>query len=325
MREITFLQALNEAMAEEMRRDPTVFLMGEGVRLGAFGVTTGLVQEFGPERVLDTGISETVIAGSAVGAALAGTRPIAEIMFSDFASVCYDEICTKAARWGYTHGRQGGMIVPIVYRAICGGYGHWGAEHSGANLAIYKHNPGLKIALPSNPYDAKGLLKTAIRDNNPVVFLEHTKLLNTTGPVPEEEYTVPFGRANILRKGTDVTVVATGYMTTFAMQVAQEFEKDGISLEVIDPRTIEPLDAETLLDSARKTGRVVLVDEDTKVCSITAEIGMQIVEEAFYYLKAPVKRVGAANIPIPGSPPLEEAAMVQPADISAAVTAVLKD
>jgi len=189
---------------------------------------------------------------------------------------------------------------------------------------MFKHNPGLKIIFPSSPRDAKGLFKTAVRDHNPVVFLAHLRLLGITGPVPEEEYTIPFGQANILREGKKVTVVATGYMTTFALQVANEFEKDGISLEVIDPRTIEPLDMETILASVRKTGRVVLVDEDTKVCSITAEMGMQIVEGAFHHLKAPIQRVGAANVPIPGSPVLEAAALPQPQSIRAAVEAVLK-
>lgn len=323
MREIAYAQAINEALREEMRRDERVYILGEDVRGGMLGTTSGIYQEFGGERILDTGISETVIAGSCVGAAVGGYRPVADMMMSDFVTIAYDEV-TMASRWGYMQGRNGGMTLPIVYLATIGGYGGLGSEHSGSNLAMFMHRPGLKIAVPTTPYDAKGLLKTAIRDDNPVVFLMHNLLIGTTGEVPEEEYTVPFGQAEVRREGTDVTVVATAYMNTFALQAAEQFAAKGVSLEVIDPRTIEPLDLDTILTSVKKTGRLVLVDEDTTVCSITAEIAMQVMENAFYHLQVPIRRVGAANVPVPSSN-LEKAALPSLEKVVAAVEAVLSD
>lgn len=324
MAEIVLAQAVNSALREEMLRDERVYILGESVRGGAFGVTTGLVQELGPERVMDTPISETAIAGSCVGAALAGYRPVADMMIMDFFSPAHTEVCKMAAWWGYTQNRNGGMILPIVYMAVMGGYTMWGPEHTGADLAFFKHTPGLKIVVPTTAYDAKGLLKTAIRDDNPVIYLVHALLLGAQGEVPEEDYTVPFGKAVVRREGRDVTVVATGYMVSLAIQAAEQLAAGGVGLEVIDPRTIEPFDLETVLDSVKKTGRVVLVDEDKKVCSVTAEIGMQIVEEAFYYLKAPVRRVGAEHVPL-GTRTLEQAALPSVEKIVAAVEAVLKD
>lgn len=323
MREIGFGQAVTEALIEELKRDERVYILGESVRGGSFGITTGLLQQFGPDRVLDTGISETAIAGSCVGAALAGFRPIADMMISDFFSPAHMEVTKMAGWWGYTHARDGGMTLPIVYMSVMGGYTGWGPEHTGADLAFFKHSPGLKIVVPTTPYDAKGLFKTAVRDNNPVIFLMHAVLLGTTGEVPEEEYTIPFGQAVVRREGKDVTVVATGYTTVLAMQAAQQLEAKGISLEVIDPRTIEPFDWETVLKSTRKTGRVVLVDEDKKVCSITAEIAAQIMEEAFFDLQAPIQRVGAAHVPL-GTRTLEQAALPSVDKIVAAVETVLK-
>lgn len=318
MREIAYVQAINEALEEEMRRDETVFIIGEDVQAGAFMATTGLVQKFGPERVMDTPLSETAIAGSCVGAAMAGYRPIADFMFADFMWCCADEVFLKGAKWRFIHG--GKVDLPLVFFAAIGGYTHVGPEHSQCPESVVMHNPGLKLALPSNPYDAKGLLKTAIRDNNPVVFFYHKRLLGERGDVPEEEYTIPLGVADIKREGKDVTVVATSYMVKLALDVANELEGK-VSLEVVDPRTLEPLDIDTIITSVTKTGRVVIVDEDTKRCSVSAEIGMQIMEKAFDSLDAPIQRVGAANMPIAGAF-MEEYVLPQPKDIVAAIEAV---
>ena len=325
MRELTMREAIREGMREELKRDEKVFLMGEGTYSGggSFGVAGPLGKEFGPERVMNTPLSETVIAGSAVGAALAGYRPIAEIMFADFMFICADEIIQKMAKWRYAQGAQGGMKLPIVVRASIGGGFGLGVEHSATPLAYFMHTPGLKIVVPSTAYDGKGLIKTAIRDNNPVMFFEHKKVLNIKGPVPEEEYLVPFGVADVKRAGTDVTVVAIGLMVHYALQAAEGFQKHGVSLEVIDPRTLEPLDMETILKSVKKTGRVVLVDEDTERCGSMAEIGWQISENLFGQLKAPMKRVCAKNVPIPVSPPLEKAVLPQPDWVVKAVQEVL--
>lgn len=320
MKEIAFAQAINEALDEEMARDEAVYVIGEDISIGLFGTTAGLIQKYGKERVMDTPICETAIAGSCVGAAIAGLRPVADLMFADFMYVAADEIFSKAAKWRFTHG--GIQTLPLVFRLPMGGYARTGAEHSQAPLGLPMHVPGLKIAVPTTPYDAKGLLKTAIRDNNPVCFFEHKMLYGTTGPVPEEEYLVPFGVADVKKEGKDVTVVATALMVAWSLEVADQMEKEGISVEVIDPRTLEPLDIDTIVASVRKTGRVVLVDEDTKRCSITAEIGMQIMGNAFDALDAPIGRVGAANLPIPGGI-AEDLVLPQKKDIVAAIKAVL--
>lgn len=319
MREIPYLVAINEALAEEMERDETVFIIGEDVQAGTFMTTTGLVQRFGPERVIDTPLSETAVAGACIGAAMAGFRPIADFMFADFMWCCADEVFLKAAKWRFIHG--GKVNLPLVFLAAIGGGARTGPEHSQCPESVVLHNPGLKLALPSTPYDAKGLLKTAIRDNNPVVFFYHKQLLGLRGEVPEGEHTVPFGVADVKREGKDVTVVATSAMVQLALNVASELE-DRVSVEVIDPRTLEPLDIDTIIGSVKKTGRVVIVDEDTKRCGVGAEIGMQVMESAFDSLDAPIQRVGAANLPIAGGY-MEQYVLPQAKDIVAAIEAVM--
>ena len=315
MREIGYIQAITEALTEEMKRDETVFIIGESVQGGAFFTTSGLVHQFGPDRVMDTAISESAIAGAAVGAAMAGYRPVADLMFGDFMYCCADEVLLKAAMWHFIHGKS--VNVPLVFKAAIGGYGRLANEHSRCPEAMILHHPGLKLALPSTPYDAKGLLKTAIRDNNPVCYFYHKQLLGAKGEVPEEEYTIPFGVADVKREGTDVTVVANSFMVKLALDAARELE-GRISVEVIDPRTLEPLDFETILASVQKTGRVVVVDEDTERCGVGAELGMQIMEKAFDSLDAPVKRVCAANMPIPGAS-MEQYCLPSPQKIKEAI------
>jgi len=319
MKEIRYVQAMNEALAEEMERDETVFVIGEDVQSGVFGVSRGLVQKFGPERVMDTPLSETAVAGAAIGASMAGYRPIADFMFADFMFVAANEIMNNAAKWHFIHG--GKVSLPVVFLACIGGGARLGPEHSQCPESVFVHTAGLKVVIPSTPYDAKGLLKTAIRDNNPVVFFYHKRLLGLPGEIPEEEYTIPFGVAVVKREGKDVTVVAISQMAQLALQVAEEF-KDRISVEVIDPRTLEPLDTDTIVNSVRKTGRVVIVDEDTLRCGVSAEIGMQIMEKAFDSLDAPIQRVGAANLPIAGGY-MEQYVLPQPKDIVDAIEAVM--
>jgi len=320
MRTISFAQAMNEALHEEMGRDPSVYLLGGGLHMSGKGpgLTTGLRDEFGEQRVRSTPLSEPAIAGSCVGAALAGMRPVASLGLADFVFCALDEILCKAGKWRYTHGAEGGMKVPIVFLLTIGGYVRAGSEHSQSPLALYAHAPGLKIAVPTTPYDAKGLLKTAIRDDNPVVFVQH-KLVGGEGPVPEEDYCVPFGQAEIRRQGKDVTVVATSFMVTLAMQAAASLEEQGVDVEVIDPRTIEPLDTERILESVSKTGRLVVVDEDTDRCGLGAEIAMQVIERAFDSLKAAPQRVGNPNLPVPYSPVLEEAVLPSAKKIEEAI------
>jgi pyruvate/2-oxoglutarate/acetoin dehydrogenase E1 component len=320
MRQITYREALNEALVEEMTRDETVFIIGEFVSNEPFGTHKGLYAKFGKKRVRDTAISETAIVGSCVGAALGGYRPIARLDFIEFLVIAADEVLHKAAKWRYCHG--GKQTIPLVLRIGIGGYIGGCIEHSQCLEALIMHTPGLKLAIPSTPSDAKGLLKAAIRDNNPVVFLEHRLLLGTKGDVPEEEYTIPFGVADIKRVGNDVTVVATGYMVQLAMEVANQLQEKGIDVEVIDPRTLEPLDIDTIINSVKKTKRAVIVDEDTMRCGVTGEIAMQILEKAFDYLDAPIKRVAAANFPIPGGI-LEQYVLPQPQGIADAIGEVL--
>ncbi|MBI5284190.1 MAG: alpha-ketoacid dehydrogenase subunit beta [Chloroflexi bacterium] len=315
---VPYMQAINQAIAEEMARDERVFVIGEDVQASTFFVTRGLVERFGPERVMDTPLSETAVAGACVGAAMAGYRPVADLMFADFVYVAGNEIFVNAAKWRFMHG--GNVSLPFVIIAAMGGGARLGPEHSQSPEAVVMHTPGLKLAVPSTPYDAKGLLKTAIRDNNPVVFFFHKRLLGLRGEVPEEEYTIPFGRADIKREGKDVTVVATSAMVHLALGVAAELEGK-VSLEVIDPRTLEPLDIDTIVNSVKKTGRVVVVDEDTERCSVGAEIGMQIMERAFDSLDGPIQRVSAANFPI-ASGYMEQYVLPQARDVIAAVAAV---
>jgi len=307
MRKITYKEALREALREEMRRDPTVFLLGEDIGRywgGAFKVTNGLAEEFGDERVRDTPISESAIIGAAVGAAITGTRPVAEIMFGDLTALAMDQIANQAAKIHYMFGGQ--VNVPLVIRTPFGAGVNIAAHHSQSLEAWFLHVPGLYVAVPSTPYDAKGLLKTAIRGSNPVFFCEHKLLYPMEGEVPEDEYTVPFGVADVKREGSDVTIVATLYMVRKALNAAKELETEGISVEVVDPRTLAPLDKQTIISSVKKTGRLVVVSEDCKTAGVSAEIAATVAEEAIDYLDARVKRVAEPDTPIPFSPPLEQ-------------------
>jgi pyruvate dehydrogenase E1 component beta subunit len=307
LREIAYRDALREALREEMLRDETVFVLGEDVGRywkGAFKVTKGLAEEFGDTRVRDTPISESAIIGVAAGAAITGMRPIAEIMFGDLSALAMDQIANQAAKLRYMFGGQ--TRVPLVIRMPFGAGVNIAAHHSQSLEAWFMHVPGLKIVMPSTPYDAKGLLKTAIRDDNPVMFFEHKLLYSINGEVPEEEYTVPFGLADVKREGEDVTIFATLYMVHKSLTAAEELRKQGISAEVVDPRTLVPLDKRAIVNSVKKTGRIVIVTEDSKTGGVSAEISAVIAEEAIDYLDAPIKRVAEPDTPIPFSPPLEK-------------------
>ncbi len=307
MREISYRDALREALLEEMRRDKTVFLLGEDIGRcweGAFKVTKGLAEEFGDERVRDTPISESAIIGTAVGAAITGMRPVAEIMFGDLTTLAMDQIANQAAKIHYMFGGQ--VKVPLVIRTPFGGGVNIAAHHSQSLEAWFMHVPGLFVAVPSTPYDAKGLLKAAIRGNNPVVFCEHKLLYPIEGVVPEEDYTISFGVADVKKKGEDVTIVATLFMVHKALEAVKELEKEGINAEVVDPRTLVPLDKKTIINSVKKTGRLVVVSEGCKTGGVTAEITAMVAESAIDYLDAPIKRVAEPDTPIPFSPPLEK-------------------
>jgi pyruvate dehydrogenase E1 component beta subunit len=305
-RELTFAQAVREALTEEMRRDQRVCIFGEDVAEAGtpFKVLTGLVQEFGRERVLDTPISEAGFTGMGIGAAMTGLRPVVDIMFGDFLTLTMDQLVNQAAKVHYMSG--GTWKVPMVLRTTLGATRRSAAQHSQSLHAWLSHVPGLKVALPSTPYDAKGLLKTAIRDENPVIFFEDKMMYQVKGPVPVEEYTIPFGAADVKREGEDITIVATSSMVQVALGAAEMLEKAGISAEVIDPRTTWPLDEKTLVESAKKTSRAMVVDEGYGRYGVTGEIASVIAEGAFYSLDAPVKRLGAMHVPIPFSPPLED-------------------
>lgn len=306
-REITFGEAIREALAEEMRRDPRVFIMGEDVAEAGtpFKVLSGLVEEFGVERVIDTPISEAGITGLGVGAAMTGQRPVVDIMFGDFITLTMDQMVNQAAKVHYMSG--GKLKVPMVMRTTLGATRRSAAQHSQSLQAWFSHVPGLKVVIPSTPYDAKGLLKTAIRDDNPVVFFEDKMMYKLKGPVPEAEYTIPLGVADVKRVGSDITLVATSSMVQVALGAAKMLEEIGISAEVVDPRTTFPLDKQALIDSAKKTSRAIVVDEGYERYGVTAELASVIADGAFYYLDAPVKRMGAMDVPIPFSPPLEDA------------------
>jgi len=307
VRELTIGEAIKETLAEEMRRDPTVFILGEDVAEAGtvYKVLSGLVDEFGPERVLDTPISEAGFAGIAVGAAMTGMRPIVDIMFGDFIGLTMDQMVNQAAKIHYMSG--GKWKVPMVMRATMGATRRSAAQHSQSLHAWLCHIPGLKVVMPSTPYDAKGLWKTAIRDDNPVVIFEDKMMYRLKGPVPEGEYTIPFGVADIKRAGEDLTIVATSSMVQVALGAAKMLEEYDVSAEVIDPRTLWPLDEKTLIESARKTSRVIVMDEGYGRYGVNAELASVIAEGAFYDLEAPVKRIGAMHVPIPFSPPLEDA------------------
>jgi len=323
MREISFQEALSEALREEMRRDPRVFVMGEEVGLlgGAFRVTRGLRAEFGEERVRDTPISEAAIVGSALGAAVSGMRPVAEIMYIDFLTVAMDQLINQVAKMRYMSG--GAFSVPLVIRTTIGAGTASAAQHSQNLQALFLQVPGLMIAVPSSPRDAKGLLKSAIRSDDPVLFVEHQRLYRQKGPVPEEEYTIPMGQAEVKRAGRDVTVVATLAMVPLALEAAEQLARQGIECEVVDPRTLVPLDRKAILDSVRRTGRLVTVSEGPRTGGEGAEIAALVCEEAFASLKAPVRRVAALDTPIPFAPCLESAVLPGVEDIVRAVREIV--
>lgn len=312
MREITLSQAVNEAIAEEMRRDDTVFLMGEDVAEAGtpFKVLSGLVEEFGTERVIDTPIAEPGLMGMAVGAAMTGARPIVDLMFGDFIFLIMDQLCNQAAKIHYMSG--GKLNVPLVVRTNLGATRRSAAQHSQSLHALVSHIPGLKVALPSSAYEAKGLMKTAIRDNNPVVIFEDKLMYQDKAPVPEEEYLIPFGEAAVLREGADITLIGTSSMVQVCRRAADLLAQEGIMAEVIDPRTIVPLDEETLVASVLRTSRCIVVDEGHQSFGVTSEIASRLNEKAFYHLDAPVLRYGAMDVPVPFSPVLEDMTVPTP-------------
>jgi pyruvate dehydrogenase E1 component beta subunit len=317
--------AINHALAEEMRRDERVWIMGQDVgRMGGvFGVTRGLLDEFGPARVRDTTINETFIVGGAAGAAMTGTIPVVELQFADFLLIAGDEIFNKLAKWRYVHG--GRLTLPVVVRLPTGVIGGAGAEHSASLEAMAMHTPGLKVVLPATPADAKGLLKTAIRDPSPVLFFEHKGLYRVKGPVPVgDDHLVPFGEALVRRSGGTLTVVATGLMVGRALEAADALAAEGIEAEVIDPRTLVPLDIETILQSVEKTSRALVVHEAVRTAGAGAEIAAQIGERAFFHLDAPVWRLGAIDTPLPQDPELEQLCIPSVDDIAAAARELVR-
>jgi pyruvate/2-oxoglutarate/acetoin dehydrogenase E1 component len=329
----TFRQAINEALHAEMRRDPRVVVIGEDVAGGAggtgvddayggvMGVTRGLVGAFGRERVIDTPITESAIMGMAAGAAVTGLRPVAELMFVDFIGVCFDQIYNQAAKFRYMFG--GKAKTPLVIRAMFGAGFSAGAQHSQCLYSFFTHIPGLKVVIPSTPYDAKGLLIEAIRDDDPVIFLEHTKLYDIEGQVPDEAYTIPFGEASVLREGGDVTIVALARMVHVALEAADRLAASGIHATVIDPRTTSPIDEDTILESVAETGRLVVVDEANPRCSVASEIAAIVADKAFHALKAPIRRVTAPHTPVPFAPVLEAAYIPNAGQVEAAVRQLL--
>ncbi len=323
MKEITYAQAISEALAEEMRRDKNIIVLGEDVGIlgGNFRTTAGLYEEFGEERVLDTPISEAGIIGCALGLAVRGMRPVAEIMFGDFLCAAMDQIVNQAAKIKYMSG--GKISAPVVIRTNIGAGRSSAAQHSQSLHAWFLHTPGIKSVMPSNPCEVKGLLKSALRDTCPTIVFEHKMLYQKKGPVPEGEYLIPIGTSEIKKEGTDVTVVANSFMVGESLILANELEKDGISLEVIDLRSLVPMDEETIVSSVKKTGRLVVVDEGVVRGGITAEITAMVMEKAFDYLDAPVARVGNENTPIPFSPVLEKFVMPSREKIARAVRRTL--
>ncbi|MBN1535507.1 MAG: alpha-ketoacid dehydrogenase subunit beta [Anaerolineales bacterium] len=316
-RKLSYLLAIREAMQEEMRRDKNVILLGEDVARhgGGFGVSKELWEEFGDAQVRNTPISENCLAGMALGAAMTGCRPILEFMFMDFSALAIDQICNEAAKVSYMYGGQ--TNAPIVFRCPQGGlsYKSAGAHHSQSLEAWYAHIPGLKVVFPATPYDAKGLLKAAIRDPNPVVYIEHKALYSTEGLVPEEEYLIPIGKADIKRSGNQATIIAAGYMLQYALEAAQNLAIEGIEVEVIDPRTLNPMDEDCIFTSIRKTHRVVLVQEACRSGGVAAEWGMRINEACFDWLDAPITRVAGADVPIPYAQSLENKVWPNPTQI----------
>lgn len=332
MAKISFRQAINDALRQEMERDPSVIIMGEDIcgGMGApgdddawggpLGVTQGLGTTFGRERVLDTPISESAFIGAAVGAATAGLRPVAELMFVDFMGVCFDQIFNQAAKFRYMFG--GKAETPVVIRCMFGAGFRAAAQHSQCLYPLFTHIPGLKCVIPSSPYEAKGLLIQSIRDNDPVIFFENKMLYDIEEEVPDEAYTIPFGEANIVREGDDVTIVTLGRMVTLVKQAADDLAKDGIQCEVIDLRTTSPMDEESILESVENTGRLVVVDEANPRCNIATDVSALVAQNAFSALKAPIKMVTAPHTPVPFSPSLEDAYIPNVAKISAAIKEV---
>ena len=324
MREITYAEAIREALREEMIKDPNVILMGEDIAAygGAFKVTDGFLKEFGPERVRDTPISEAAIVGAAIGASLMGLRPVAEIMYMDFLPIGLEQICNQAAKMRFMSGGQ--LRVPIVIRTQYSlGRAH-GAQHSQYIPSWLLQVAGVKVALPSTPYDAKGLLKTAMRDGNPVMYIESSLLYRVKGPVPEDEYTVPFGKTDVKREGSHVTVVAISRMVRESIAAAEILKEQGIEAEILDPRTIQPLDIETVVNSVKKTGHLAIAEDDSKTGGVGAEIAASIAERAIDYLDAPIVRIAAPDIPIPFSPTLEQEYMPDKEKIVEAVKSLLQ-
>jgi pyruvate dehydrogenase E1 component beta subunit len=324
VKQVTVRDALREALREEMRRDESVFLLGEDIGRywgGAFGVTKGLAEEFGDERVRDAPISENAIVGAAVGAAITGMRPVAEIMFGDLTALAVDQICNQAAKIRYMFGGQ--VSVPCVIRTPFGAGVNIASHHSQSLEAWFMHTPGLYVAVPSTPYDAKGMLKTAIRGNDPVFFVEHKLLYPVKGNIPDEDYTVPFGVADVKREGKDVTVVATLHMVHKALAASEQLNRESVSAEIIDPRTLVPLDKTSIVKSVKKTGRLVIVSEDCRTAGVSAEIAAIVAEEALDYLDAPIKRVVEPDTPIPFSPSMEQFVIPNEKSIVQAVRSVV--
>jgi pyruvate/2-oxoglutarate/acetoin dehydrogenase E1 component len=323
MRQILYKEAVAEALREEMLRDDRVFLIG--LDIGRFGgtykATQGLWEQFGEERVRDTPLSEAAIAGAAVGAAMTGLRPVAEIMYIDFTTIAMDQIANQAAKLRYMSGGQ--ARIPVVFRTQEGAGRSSAAQHAQSLEAWLAHVPGLKVVLPSTPYDVKGLLKTAIRDDSPVVFIEHKLLYNSRGEVPEEEYLIPFGKARVYREGTDITVVAISRMVLKALEAAELLEQEGVSVEVIDPRTVVPLDIDAIVESVKKTGRLIVTHEGYTRCGVGAEIATQVVEKGLYYLEKPIRRVCGLNVPVPFAPVMENFVIPDSAGLVRAVKEIL--
>lgn len=329
----TYRQAINEALRQEMERDHRVVIMGEDIAGGmgapgeddawggVLGVTKGLMPRFGRERVIDTPITESAIVGMAAGAAATGLRPVAELMFVDFLGVCFDQIFNQAAKFRYMFG--GKAVTPMVVRTMYGAGFRAASQHSQCLYSIFTHIPGLKVVLPSNAYEAKGLLTQAIRDDDPVIFLEHKAMYDEEAEVPDDAYTIPFGEANVTREGDDVTIITMGRMVGFSNQVADKLAKDGIGCTVVDLRTTSPLDTETILETAAETGRVVVVDESHPRCSMATDISALICEQAFDRLKAPIKLVTAPHCPVPFTPALEDLYLPSPDKIEAAVRGIV--
>jgi len=323
VREITFREALNESLRYNLKNDNKVFCWGEdiGVLGGAFGVTAGLYKEFGPERIIDVPISEIAIVGAGIGASMGGLKPVIEIMYIDFTPGCMDMIINQMAKIHYMFGGQ--VNVPLVLRVVSGAMGYNAAQHSQSFYSFFVHTPGLIVVLPTTPYDAKGLLNTSIRSQNPIIFIENKRTVNIRGEVPEEYYTIPFGKADVKREGSDVTIVATQALVYDALNIADKVQKENISVEVIDPMTVKPLDKETIIESVKKTGRLIIADEGWIYCGLASEISAIVAEEAIDYLDAPIIRVAAPDTPCAFSLPLEDAYIPGEEEIRSALKKVI--